>query len=194
MSSFQPKILAFAGATRTGSFNKKLVRIAAAGAREAGAEVTLIDLRDFPLPLYDGDLETEHGLPENGRKLKDLFIAHDGVMISTPEYNSSVPGVLKNAIDWVSRPVSGQPPYEAFAGKPAVIMSASSGAFGGARSLIDLRKILGTVQLLVLPNQISLPFAGKAFADDGRLIDEKRDSAVRQLGATLVEFLRKWRG
>ena len=91
------KILAFAGSTRTESFNKKLIRIAVAGARQAGAEVTLIDLRDFPLPLYDGDLEDRDGLPENAKKLKQLFLTHDGLLISAPEYNSSITGVMKNA-------------------------------------------------------------------------------------------------
>src|SRR5919198_2770214 len=103
-----PKILAFAGSTRTESFNKKLVRVAVAGARAAGAEVTLIDLRDFPMPLYDGDLEAKEGLPANARKVKDLFLAHQGLLLSCPEYNSSITGVLKNTIDWVSRQAPGE--------------------------------------------------------------------------------------
>lgn len=106
-----PKILAFAGSTRTESFNKKLVKIAVTGARGAGAEVTWIDLRDFPMPLYDEDLETKEGLPENAKKLKALFLSHDGLLLACPEYNSSITGVLKNAIDWVSRsaPISQLP-------------------------------------------------------------------------------------
>src|SRR5262249_48035864 len=103
-----PKILAFAGSTRTESFNKKLVQIAIAGARAAGAEVTYLDLRDLPLPLFDQDLEAREGLPPNGRRLKDLMLAHDGLLMSCPEYNSSVTGVWKNAIDWASRPVPGR--------------------------------------------------------------------------------------
>jgi NAD(P)H-dependent FMN reductase len=89
---YLPKILAFAGATRSQSFNKKLIKVAARGAEEAGAQVTLIDLRDFPLPLYDGDLEEKEGVPENGKKLKELFKAHPGFLISSPEYNSSITG------------------------------------------------------------------------------------------------------
>lgn len=189
-----PKILAFAGASRSGSYNKKLVKIAAEGAREAGAEVTLIDLRDYPLPLFDGDLETEQGLPENGRTLKDLFIAHDGLMIASPEYNHTMTGVLKNTIDWISRPVKGQPPYEAFLGKAAVLMSTSPGQFGGARSLIALRALLSTVQVLVLPEQVSVVKASKAFGEDDLLIDEGQDAAVRKLGATLTAFLKKMNG
>src|SRR6185503_14534211 len=98
-----PKILAFAGTTRVDALNKKLIRVATAAAKAAGAEVTLIDLRDFPLPLYDGDLEEKEGIPANGVKLKGLMMAHRGLLLSTGEYNSSVTGVLKNTIDWISR-------------------------------------------------------------------------------------------
>src|SRR6266478_8702053 len=119
-----PRILAFAGSLRRDSFNKKLVSIAAQGAREAGAEVMLIDLKDFPLPLYDQDLEAEQGMPKNGKKLKKLFIDHDGLLIASPEYNSSLPAVLKNVIDWVSRPAPGEPSLAAFRGKVATVMSA----------------------------------------------------------------------
>ena len=104
------KILAFAGSTRTESFNKKLVKIAVEGARAAGAEVTLIDLRDFPMPLYDGDLEAASGLPENAKKVKQLMISHHGFLISAPEYNSSITAVLKNTFDWVSRPETDDEP------------------------------------------------------------------------------------
>jgi chromate reductase len=111
------KILAFAGSTRKESFNKKLVKIAADAARAAGAQVTYLDLRDIPMPLYDGDLETEQGIPENAKKFKAMLMAHDGFLISAPEYNSSISGVLKNAIDWASRPVPGEAPLVCFAGK-----------------------------------------------------------------------------
>ena len=134
-----PRILAFAGSTRRESFNKKLVAIAAQGAREAGAEVTLIDLKDFPLPLFDQDLEAEQGMPEIGKKLKKLFIDHDGLLIASPEYNSSFPAVLKNAIDWVSRPAPGEPSLVAFRGKVATLMSASPGALGGLRVVAEDR-------------------------------------------------------
>jgi hypothetical protein len=105
------------------------------GAREAGAEVSLLDLKDFPLPLFDQDLEAEQGMPEAGAKLKRLFIDHDGLLIAAPEYNSSVTAVLKNAIDWVSPPASGEPSLVAFRGKVATLMSASPGALGGLRGL-----------------------------------------------------------
>ena len=112
-----PRILAFAGSLRRGSFNEKLVPIAAKGAREAGAEVTLIALKDFLLPLFDQDLEAEQGMPKIGKKLKQLFIDHDGLLIAAPEYNSSITAVLKNAIDWVSRPAPGEPSLVAFRGR-----------------------------------------------------------------------------
>ena len=137
-----PRILGFAGSTRRESFNQKLVQSAAKGAREAGAEVTLIDLKDFPLPPFDQDLEAEQGMPDNGAKLKKLFIDHDGLLIASPEYNSSVTAVLKNTIDWVSRPAPGEPPLVAFKGKVATLMSASPGALGGLRGLVHVRSIL----------------------------------------------------
>ncbi|GKS67888.1 hypothetical protein YTPLAS73_14350 [Nitrosarchaeum sp.] len=114
-----PKILAFAGSTRTESFNKKLVKIAAAGAKEAGADVTVIDLRDYPMPLYDEDLEKKDGLPSSTRKLKELMLSNHGFLISSPEYNSSISGVLKNTIDWTSRQGDDESPMSCFKDKVA---------------------------------------------------------------------------
>src|SRR5262249_15022647 len=154
-----PRILAFAGSTRRESFNKKLLQHAAKGAREAGAEVTLLDLKDIPLPLFDQDLEAEHGMPDNGAKLKKLFIDHDGLLIASPEYNSSVTAVLKNALDWVSRPAPGEPSLVAFRGKVAALLSASPGALGGLRGLVHVRSILGNIGVIVLPEQFAVPRA-----------------------------------
>jgi len=186
-----PRILAFASSTRRESFNKKLVAIAAQGAREAGAEVTLIDLKDFPLPLFDQDLEAEQGMPENGKKLKKLFIDHDGLLIASPEYNSSFPAVLKNAIDWVSRPAPGEPSLVAFRGKVATLMSASPGALGGRRGLDHIRSILGNIGVIVLPDQIAVAQAHEAFNSDGTLKDPKRQAGIEGLGKTLASFLMK---
>jgi len=186
-----PRVLAFAGSTRTHSYNKLAARIAAAGARAAGAEVTLIDLRDFPMPLYDGDLETEEGLPENARRLKELFLQHDGLLISAPEYNSSITAVLKNTIDWVSRPVEGEAPLAPYRGKVAGLTSASPGGFGGMRGLVHVRAILSNIGVLVLPDQVALPRANEAFAEDGTLKDPKQQAAVEAVGARLTEVLRK---
>jgi NAD(P)H-dependent FMN reductase len=186
-----PRILAFAGSLRRDSFNKKLVAIAAHGAREAGAEVTLLDLKDFPLPLFDQDLEAEQGLPENGKKLKKLFIDHDGLLIASPEYNSSITAVLKNALDWVSRPAPGEPPLVGFRGKVATLMSASPGALGGLRGLVHVRSILGNLGVIVLPDQIAVAKAHEAFHPDGSLVDPKQQAGIEGLGKTLASFLVK---
>jgi chromate reductase len=188
--TYVPKILAFAGSLRKDSFNKKLVAIAAAGAREAGAEVTVVDLKDFPLPLFDQDLEATQGMPENGRKLKDLFLKHDGLLIASPEYNSSITAVTKNTIDWISRATEpGEPGVLAFAGKTAAIIAASPGALGGLRGLVHLRSILGNIQVLVLPDQIAIVKAHEAFADDGSLKDAKQQATVRAIGAKLAQTI-----
>ncbi|MGI0008244.1 MAG: NADPH-dependent FMN reductase, partial [Nitrosopumilaceae archaeon] len=152
----QPKILAFAGSTRTDSFNKKLIKIATNGARDAGAEVTVIDLHDFPMPVYDGDLEQRDGLPATARKLKDLMLSHQGFLISSPEYNSSISGVLKNTIDWTSRQSQGEIPLACFKNKVAGLMSASPGGLGGLRGLVHVRAILENIGVLVIPEQIAV--------------------------------------
>ncbi|HIK08909.1 MAG TPA: NAD(P)H-dependent oxidoreductase [Oscillatoriaceae cyanobacterium M33_DOE_052] len=147
--TFTPKILAFAGSTRADSYNKKMVKIAAAGAKAAGAEVTYLDLRDLPLPLFDEDLQAQEGFPENARKLKELMLAHQGLLIASPEYNSSITAVLKNAIDWASRPSEpGEQMLACFNGKVATIMSASPGGMGGMRGLVHLRSILGNINVI----------------------------------------------
>src|SRR5262245_45553181 len=133
-----PRILAFAGSARCESFNKKLVKIAADAAQRAGAHVTLIDLANYPLPIMNQDLEAEQGPPENALALKKLFLENDGLMMSCPEYNSSITPLWKNTIDWVSRPGPGDPPIglTAFKNKVAAIMSASPGGLGGLRGLV----------------------------------------------------------
>ena len=185
------RILAFAGSTRTESWNKKLIRIGADAAHKAGALVTLVDLRDYPLPLYDGDLEASEGIPENGRKLKELFLAHAGLLLSAPEYNSSIPGVLKNALDWVSRSAPGEAPLACYAGKVAGLLSASPGALGGLRCLVALRSMLGNIKTLVIPEQFSLPRANEAFNPDGSLKDPKQQASVETVAKALVALVSK---
>jgi NAD(P)H-dependent FMN reductase len=161
------------------------------GARSAGADVTLIDLRDLPMPVYDEDLETAQGLPENARKFKELMLAHDGLLIAAPEYNSSITAVLKNTIDWASRALPGEAPLACFDGKAAAIMSASPGALGGLRGLVTVRSILGNIRVLVLPDQIAVVKAHEAFNADGSLKDAKQQAAVEALGAKLTQLLMK---
>lgn len=187
-----PKIVAFAGSTREGSYNKKLIRIAAEAARAKGASVTLIDLRDFAMPLYDGDLEQQEGLPLKALELKRIFTDHDGFLISAPEYNSSITGVLKNSIDWTSRPETPvEKPFAPFAGKAACLMSASPGALGGLRGLVTLRSILGNMQMLVLPEQVAVSKAHEAFKEDGSLKDPKQQTSIEKLGQGLTAILAK---
>ena len=187
----RPKILAFAGSTRTESFNKRLVRVAAAGANEAGADVTVIDLRDFPMPLYDEDLEKQEGLPFNTQKLKDLMIAYHGFLISSPEYNSSITGVLKNTIDWTSRPRDNEPPLACFQDKIVGLMSASPGTLGGLRGLVHVRAILENMGMIALPNQIAVSKAHEAFDAQGNLNDKKQEQKVKYIGAKLVQMISK---
>jgi chromate reductase len=189
-----PRILAFAGSLRKDSYNKKLVHVAAEGARAAGAEVTYLDLRDYPLPIYDGDLEAAEGLPANAAKLKQLFIAHQGLLISSPEYNSSISAALKNTIDWVSRPQPNEKPLVAFSGKVAALMSASPGALGGLRGLVHVRSILSCINVIVLPGQIAVPKSHEAFDADGTLKDEKLQASVKDLGKGLAEAVGKFCG
>ena len=167
--SATPRILVFAGSTRTGSHNKKVARLAARFAEEAGAEVTLIDLRDLPMPLYDGDLESAEGIPANAMQLRRMMMAHDAFLLACPEYNSSITAVLKNAIDWVSRPVPGDPDLVAYKGKVVGLLSASPGALGGLRGLVTVRSILGNIGCIVLPDQVAISKAHEAFDDDGNL-------------------------
>jgi chromate reductase, NAD(P)H dehydrogenase (quinone) len=187
----KPRILAFAGATRTQSWNKKLIRLGAAAAQEAGAEVTLIDLRDFPMPLYDGDLEAAEGLPAMGREMKALMIASDGFLLSCPEYNGSITAVLKNTIDWISRPQPNEPRAYAFKGKAAGLLAASPGNLGGVRSLLTVRQVLTTLGVLVLPTQFALAQAAAAFHDDGTLKDEQHRTALAGVAGELVAILRR---
>ena len=187
----KPKILAFAGSTRTDSYNKKLVKIASTEATEAGADVTVIDLRDFPMPIYDGDLEQKDGLPSNARKLKDLMLAHQGFLISSPEYNSSVSAVFKNTIDWASRQSEGEIPLACFKNKIAGIMSASPGGLGGLRGLVHVRSILGNIGVIVMPDQMTIAKAHEAFNEDGTLKDKKQEDQVKKIGANVAKMLLK---
>jgi len=187
----KPKILAFAGSTRSESSNKKLVKIAVNGAVDAGVEVTFIDLRDFPMPLYDGDLEQREGLSANTRKLKDLMLTHQGFLISSPEYNSSISGVLKNTIDWTTRQTEGESPLACYKGKIAGLMSASPGGLGGLRGLVHVRSILENIGVLVIPDQVAIAKAHEAFTSDGTLKNKTQEEQVKNIGASVAKILIK---
>lgn len=181
------KILAFSGSSRKGSFNQKLLTIAVSGAQEASAEVTLINLADFPMPLFDQDLEADEGMPENARRFKKLLMEHDAFIIASPEYNSAFSPLLKNVIDWASRAEStDEPPLVAYRGKTAAILAASPGGLGGLRGLVFLRMLLANIGITVLPEQQAIPQAFKAFNEDGSLIDESKQNAVMSLGRKLA--------
>lgn len=183
MSGDTIRVLALSGSTRTESLNKRLLAAVAGLTEEAGAEVDVIELRDYPLPLYDGDLEDAEGIPENGTKLKRRFVECDAVLISTAEYNTSLPGVLKNAIDWISRPVEGEPRLAGIAGQVYGIMSASPGSMGGLNALLHLRQLLSNLGAYVVPGFTACPNAASAFDEAGNLQHDMQ----RQLFAGYVK-------
>ena len=186
----QPKILAFAGSVRRESFNRRLLPAAVAGAREAGAEVTHIELADYPLPLFDQDMESRDGLPANARKLKDLFKDHAGLLLACPEYNGSITPLLKNTLDWVSRKdgaESGTVPYKR---KVVGLVSASDGRWGGIRGLAQVRHTLTILGCIVLPEQYCLSAAPSAFDEAGLIKDDKVRKGAEAIGNRLATFLK----
>lgn len=185
-------ILAFSGSSRRDSFNNKLVKIAARGAEDAGASVSHINLADFPMPIYNGDLEDEKGMPEFAASFKQLLIDHDGFLIASPEYNSAFSPLLKNVIDWASRAsTETEPPLLAYRGKMAAIMSASPGGLGGIRGLVFLRMLLGNIGVTLLTEQQTISQSFSAFTEEGDLKDERKQKAVMQLGSKLVATIQK---
>ena len=172
----QSKILVFAGSTREGSLNRKLARLAAGMLQQRGLDVTLLDLRDYPMPLYDGDLEVTHGLPEYAKAFKEALRAHDAFVIASPEYNGSFSGMLKNAIDWASRAEPGERPTQVFRDKTAALLATSPGPGGGKRGLRHLRELLTMIGVNVVPQEFSLAKGADAISADGTLI-KAEDSA-----------------
>src|SRR5688572_2850276 len=181
------RILAFSGSARRGSLNKKLLAVAVEAARAAGAEVTLLDFKELPIPLYDGDLEDAEGIPANAQKLIDLITQHAGLLIASPEYNSQNTPLLKNAIDWCTR--ADENPLE---GKVAGIVSASPGMFGGIRSQTLLRQLLTHLGCHVVPVTCVLPRAGEAFDERGALKEERSRKSVTTLATELVRVTSKF--
>ncbi len=186
------KILAFAGSSRKASVNKKLVKIAAQAATDHGASVTVVDLADFPMPIFNQDLEAEQGMPEKASEFKQLLVEHDGFLIASPEYNSAFSPLLKNAIDWASRAESkDETPLKAYKGKYAAIMAASPGALGGLRGLVFLRMLLSNIGVTVLPDQQAIPQAFKAFSEQGTLQDPNQQQSIENLGIKLTDVLNR---
>ena len=176
------KVLVFSGSTRTGSLNRQLARAAAEELRRQGLDVTLADLRDYPMPLYDGDLEAQGGLPEHAQAFRGLLRDHDVFVIASPEYNGSFSALLKNVIDWASRAAPGERPGAVFRGKKAALLAASPGPGGGQRGLRHLRELLQMIGVDVLPTDVTISRAHEAFDAEGRLIrPEAVDALAEQL-------------
>jgi NAD(P)H-dependent FMN reductase len=186
-----PKILVLAGSARLDSIHRKLARETVAALRAAGLEATLADLRDFPMPIYDGDLEAGQGLPTAAKALKELARRHDGFAIASPEYNGSFPALLKNALDWISRPEPGERPLEVFRGKVAAILSASPGPGGGQRVLRHLRELLEMMSVTVIPEQLSVARANAAFDTNGRLVRDEDLEGLQKLAAALAQAVER---
>jgi NAD(P)H-dependent FMN reductase len=181
------KILFLAGSARKDSLNKKLAKVAYELAVEQGADATFIDLKDYPLPIYDADDEVAGGLSENAIKLKALFVEHSGIFIASPEYNSSFSALLKNTIDWISRPhTEKERPLSAFADKVAGLASTSPGALGGLRGLVPLRMLLGNIQVMVIPEQLAIGGGMTAFDEQGNLTNEKQQRTLNSIVARLI--------
>lgn len=194
MTNKRPKVLAFAGSLREHSLNKRVLKAAIRGAEKAGAEVTRVDLRDYPMPLYNSDDHERGGFDENALRLQGLLVEHDGLLIASPEYNGSLPAALKNAIDWASRQSDRYERSKIFRGKVAAMMTASPGSLGGVRSLSHLRGVLTSVGVIVLPQEVAVTFAADKFEGDGEeMTDEKTKGSLEALGAALVEMLRMTR-
>jgi NAD(P)H-dependent FMN reductase len=181
------KILVIPGSLRTGSHNAKLAAAAVYELAQAGAEVTRISLGDFPLPIYDGDLQTKSGVPKHAINLKRMIGAHHGVLIVTPEYNSSVPPLVKNTIDWVSRVQDAHETRgQVFRDRAFAIAAASESRLGGTRGLAALRLILSACQATVIPSQLALSFAAEAYDDRDRL---KHPADVEALAAMVRQLI-----
>lgn len=175
----QIEVLAFAGSTRADSVNKKLVNEAAKIAEECGGKVTVIDLKDYPIPFYDADLEADEGMPANAKTIRQLMISSQVILIASPEYNHSIPAVLKNMLDWVSRSEKAERSKEAYLDKTFVLMSASPSKGGGAKGLIHLKDIVEDQRAIVYTKQFSLPNAYSAFDSEGSLKDSVKLEELR---------------
>ncbi len=187
-----PKILVIPGSLRTGSHNARLAAVAAYEFAQSGVNVTRISLGDFALPIYDADLQARSGVPRNAVNLERMIGAHHGVLIVTPEYNASVPALVKNAIDWVSRvQETDEHRGAAFHGRAFALASAATGRFGGTRALSALRLILTACGANVIPAQLSLSFADQAYDERERLKQEADLDALQAMVRQLVDVAQR---
>ena len=186
------KILAISGSTRQSSFNTKLIEAAAREAESLGAEVSVLSLRDYPMPFYDGDVEQADGLPEKAVELKRELQSADALLLASPEYNASISAVLKNAIDWTSRP--GAVEGSVYASKTAALLSASPGALGGLRGLSHVRAVLMNLGVLVITKQQAVSQAYQAFDENGSLRDQGTQERLRALLEDLIQTTGRLKG
>ena len=182
------RVLALAGSLRSGSLNRKLLAVAV-GTLRGKAEVDLLDLREVMMPIYDGDLEEREGLPDGAKRFRQRIAEADALLIATPEYNNSIPGGLKNAIDWASRR-----PDQPFKGKPVLLLSASPGPFGGVRSAMALRLSLTSLMAVVIPNTVSVGRADQAFDENGALKDQRQRASIEHACDELLRFTAALKG
>lgn len=186
-------ILAFAGSSRKDSWNRKVLEVAIAGARDVGAIVTVVNLADYPMPIYNADWHAENGVPDSMRELRKLMMAANGILIASPEYNASLTPLLKNTIDWLSQDVgkgkdeSGNAPFE---GKIGGLMGASNGGFGTIRALPHVSYILSNLGVFMLP-VVAVPAVGKAFDENGVMTNERAKKMLSGLGARLAQTIVK---
>ncbi len=182
------RILVFAGSIRSGAFSGRTADAAMKELALQGAEVTRISLEDYPLPIMDEDLEKEKGIPENALRLARQFAAHDGLLIASPEYNASIPPLLKNTLDWVSRvKKDGAAPLRPYQNKVVGLCSSSNGQFGGMRGLYHLRAVLMNCQAEIITPQCSVSGAADAFDEEGRLKNERQHTMLEKVCRTLIE-------
>lgn len=188
---YAPRILVFSGSIRKASFNTRLARVVTDSLKHCGSEPTLLSLADYPMPLYNGDLEDAEGLPEAAKAFKQQMIDHDGFVICSPEYNSAFSPLLKNALDWASRTEPEESStLRAFRGKHAALLAASPGALGGLRGLVHLRMVLGNLGVHVLPDQLAVSKAGDAFDEDGALKEPGQRKRVDGVCQALSDLMK----
>ena len=190
-----PKLVAFSGSIRKSSFNSAILKAAANAATSAGADVALLDLRDYDLPLFNQDLEDASGLPEAAKKLKAKFREADGFILASPEYNSAFSALMKNTIDWCSRAeTDDEPPLTAYAGKSALLLSASPGALGGLRGLYSLRTLLQNIQVSVYPEMLAVRSAHQIIGPDGNITDAQWAGKIKNLAESYALFAARLAG